>query len=464
MKGLGLAAAAALLAGPALQSGPGDVRRIHVSASAGNDAADGLAPQRAVRSFARAKALLRPGAPDRLLLKAGDAWDEPLGRWTWSGRSRAEPLVVEPYGDGPRPLIRPAGRPAVHAVPAAGTSIEHVVFRGLDFYEARRDPDAPTFDASTPPVPGFFWTGEGNDVLIEDCRFRFFKDGLVFQKHAGRFLTDIRLRRCIVTDSWSTSSHAQGIYAEDVDSLLIEECVFDRNGWNPKIPGATRTMFNHHLYIQSNCRRVAVRGNILARAASHAVQLRPGGRIEGNLMIRNAIGVTTGGEEAAVDDNAILESDDITPELPRGWGIAMQRHPKGARYRGNLLLKRISAADVAGLSMSKTPLPGAPPVVVADNVVWQWASSAGGLFVADADRADVKRSGNIVEGKDDEGRPVRLVDAGRSIDSFLASRRASPGLETFLATVRARGRGEWDPAWSADAVIRHLKAGFTPAR
>ena len=444
-----------------------DARLVHVSASGGNDAADGLSAQRPVRTLARGKALLRHGFPDRLLLKAGDAWDEPLGGWALGGRSRAEPMVIGAYGDGPRPVIRPGGRPALLAAPgpgAATASVEHLVFQGLDFYEARRDPASPVFDATTSAAAGFFWMGEGNDLLLEDCRFRFFKDAVILQKQKGRFLTDVRVRRCIVTDSWSTTSHSQGLYAEEVDSLVVEECVFDLNGWNPRVPGAVKTIFNHNLYIQSNCRRVTVRGNVVARASSHAVQLRPGGLIENNLMLRNPIGVTTGGEQATVEANVILESDDIGPGQLRGWGIVMRRSPRANVYRRNLLLDRASAQSSAGLSLGEEPSPGAPPILVEDNVVTRWNSSRGGIYVADADRADVKLKGNILDGKDADGRPARQPDPSRTVGTYLASKGVRGGIVEFLDLVRRRERGAWDPRWTADAVNGYLRSGHFPAR
>jgi hypothetical protein len=444
-----------------------DARLVHVSASGGSDAADGLSPLRPVRTLARGKALLRHGFPDRLLLKAGDAWDEPLGGWSLGGRSRAEPMVVAPYGEGPRPLIRPGGKPGLLAAPAPGAataSVEHLVFQGLDFYEARRDPEALVFDPSTPPAPGFFWMGEGNDILLEDCRFRFFKDAVVFQKQRGRFLTDVRIRRCIVADSWSSTSHAQGLYAEEVDSLVVEECVFDLNGWNPRVPGAVRTMFNHNLYIQTNCRRVTVRGNVLARASSHAVQLRPGGLIENNLMLRNAIGVTTAGDQVTVEGNVVVGSDDIGPGQLRGWGIEMRRCPRGSVYRRNLLLDRASAQTSAGLSLGEERAPGAAPVLVEDNVVARWNSSRGGIYVADADRPDVRMKGNIVDGKDADGRPARQPDPSRTLETYLEAKGVRGGFAAFLEQARRRERGAWDPRWTADAVNGYLRAGHFPAR
>ena len=71
-----------------------DTRIVYVSNSAGNDANDGLSESAPVKTIAKAKTLLRNGAPDWMLLKRGDTWSENLTGWSRSGRSTSRPSIA----------------------------------------------------------------------------------------------------------------------------------------------------------------------------------------------------------------------------------------------------------------------------------------------------------------------------------------------------------------------------------
>ena len=64
--------------------------------------------------------------------------------------------------------------------------------------------------------------------------------------------------------STGSAAHPQGLYAYAVDGLLIEENVFDHNGWNEAVPGAGADIYSHNLYIDNDNTGVVVRGNIIA--------------------------------------------------------------------------------------------------------------------------------------------------------------------------------------------------------
>ena len=42
---------------------------------------------------------------------------------------------------------------------------------------------------------------------------------------------NVKIRRSIILDSYSYSTHSQGLYADGVHGLLLEGNVFDHNGW-----------------------------------------------------------------------------------------------------------------------------------------------------------------------------------------------------------------------------------------
>jgi hypothetical protein len=96
----------------------------YVSQADGDDSRDGQSPQRdggcgPWKSLARASAVTY-GPGDRLLLKCGDAWNEPL---TLRGSGTAENrITVASYGDGERPYIRrtPGGDTACIVIEKSG--------------------------------------------------------------------------------------------------------------------------------------------------------------------------------------------------------------------------------------------------------------------------------------------------------------------------------------------------------
>jgi len=305
-----------------------DSRVVFVSSSMGNDAWDGLSASTPKRTIAAGKALLDNGKPDWLLLLRGDVWDESLGQWTKSGRSPDEPMVVGSYGGSPeRPLLRTGAADGVTTTGGGGAppTTEDVAFVGLHFW-------ANGYDGSGSACSAVKILQPVKHMLFEDCEFEAYHTNLVLQGYGG-IHEDVRVRRCVIVDAYARHSanngHPQGLYAYAVDGLLIEENLFDHNGWSDTVPDAGPDMFCHNLYINNGTFNVKVRGNIITNASSHGMQLRCGGEATNNLFVRNAIALSVGGGNnpepggvtGLVLGNVILEGKDIVPTLPRGWGL-----------------------------------------------------------------------------------------------------------------------------------------------
>src|SRR2546423_10095480 len=77
---------------------PGKGEKIYVSNSEGSDSNSGLDFNNPVKTLSHAKALMRDGHSDWLLLLRGDTWNEPIGVWTKSGVSKQDPMVISYYG------------------------------------------------------------------------------------------------------------------------------------------------------------------------------------------------------------------------------------------------------------------------------------------------------------------------------------------------------------------------------
>ncbi|HKS16124.1 MAG TPA: hypothetical protein VJU16_02370, partial [Planctomycetota bacterium] len=275
----------------------GDTRTIYVSDSAGDDTQDGLTEPTAKKTIAAGKALLRTGFPDWLLLKAGDTFtDQSIGGWALSGRSVSEPMVVGSYGTGDRPLIQTG---TAHGVATTGASVSHVAFVGLHL--------TPHSYTGTQGSSGMVWLAVSDDILVEDCLFEGFRDGLVVQAFDGPVgsIKDFRIRRSVIVESWASGSFSQGLFAYGIYGLLVEDCLFDHNGWKEGPGGSPPTIFNQNTYVH-DCSNVTMRGNLVLRAANLGNKFRSdntggsrGMLIEDNVYIEGAVAISCGGNSSS---------------------------------------------------------------------------------------------------------------------------------------------------------------------
>ncbi len=284
-----------------------DSKIVYVSSSEGDDNNDGLSPEFPVATIKKASNLVRNGYPDHILLKCGDVWENPNLYRFHSGRSATEPMVVSYYGDS---ITRPLLLINTLFLNIDGDPIANVAFIGLEWYAWKHDPDSPDFSNKN-NVSVFRFVGSGgSNILIEDCVARYASLGAFDDccPEGNRF-RKVLLRRNIVTHAWIDSSYysetariTNGFYASETDSLLIEDCLFDHNGWTEAIESGGPNMFNHNVYLQYDCSSTTIiRNNILARASAHGVQLRGGGICSDNLFIQNSVNLNIGGVSAPLD-------------------------------------------------------------------------------------------------------------------------------------------------------------------
>jgi hypothetical protein len=356
-----------------------DSRLIYVSTS-GNDStgqtylpssaqigADPYNPAGAVLPYATIDAALaqaRAGYPDYVLLKRGDTWTHDAIIRLKAGRSATERSVLGYYGSA-------AARPTVlhNGVNFSWASYSALV--GIRFYASQRNPASPDFAgfASVGGASGFDGLlGYGGTLtgglLIEDCWFDWFA-GNVLQSPLANFapLTDIIVRRNIITNNYSTNSHSQGLYTDRV-SLWLEENIFDHNGWY-KQGGAVfseqaegkATMFNHNTYF-GGTRETVFRNNLFLRASSIGSKFTSNTTsgtnevktwdllIDNNLYVEGEVGVSLGGNNDQNNgprwrnihftNNVMTHIGRTRPTLRTlGWGLDVQDWD-GGKVTGNL--------------------------------------------------------------------------------------------------------------------------------
>jgi hypothetical protein len=349
-----------------------DTRLIFVSESEGNNSNSGLTPNQPVKTLAKGYSLLRDEAPDWMLLKRGDTWNESLPGWNKSGRSESEMMVVGGYGDtNERPQIRPDG--SSHGMMSSGTNtIQHIAFVGFHLEPAQRSVDQS-------PI-GIRWLHQADNILFEDVLVKGFKDNFVFQEYPpSNSISNIRLNGCILLDSWNDQGHSQGLFASDLDGLIIENCVFDSNGFSTE-RGVQPTWFNHNAYIQHKCLNVVVKNNIFARGAATGIQLRPGGVLQDNLFIKNPVSfmlgfggqyATEGGISADARRNTVMYGVGLDDNTPRAFG-AVITNARSANVSDNIFYSSVINYNGQAIQTTNGGSYGLTDILIENNSIVNW--------------------------------------------------------------------------------------------
>jgi hypothetical protein len=307
------------------------------------------------------------------------------------GASKNNPMVIEAYGDESvaRPLLNCGTNRCFSINPGGGTpaSVENIALVGLHFLANN------TLACND---SGIWILGGAKNILVEDMRIENFGNGITMQGfHDHRpgnnydgDIFDVTVNRSVIIDSHCNAAHSQGMYFSYVFGITLTENIIDKNGWKAGT-AAVPTMFNHNLYVDVMTSGLILRGNIIADAASHGIQMRSGGVAEDNLFASNpiALQVGTSGLEGGTDDdppaplfgvatdNVIVDGRDIDSSNPRGWGIQAFWLTAGGEISRNLVLNNrggyalgIWLSDQGGGSDGA----GNKDLLVSDNLIYNW--------------------------------------------------------------------------------------------
>ncbi|MGV6814033.1 MAG: hypothetical protein ACWA5W_03370 [Phycisphaerales bacterium] len=476
-----------------------DTRFIFVSESEGNDLNSGLSPMLAVKTLSRAKDLVRNDSADWVLLKRGDVWNEGFGWWDASGRSDSERIVITTYGDDDaRPkLVISEGR-------AIGgkfhRDVGNVAIIGLDI-EADR--------AGTEGISGVTWLSTGENLLIEDCSIQGFKDNVTCQASDGQFV-NFALRRSVIADSWSVGSHSQGLYVSNTQGVVIEENVFDHNGWNDTISGAEPTVYNQNVYLQTSTTGTEFHGNLTARASGAGVQMRRGGNASHNLAYANPLGIRFGYGSLSWPDQAatgrleqnvvlggdlpndsllgsgtgvwferakdVIVEDNVVAQLDGGsvnWAYSFHGYAGGIEFLNNVSsewgvgIKLASQVDgdvrVEGNHLNT---PGANRILevwhmngveFADNDLLGFGADDDAFFV-EGDRLNFDEWASL-ENVDGDEMGQGAESTSRNLDQY-AQMIGFSDAQAFLEAARGQSRRNWDSRLTGRAASDWIRQGY----
>lgn len=421
-----------------------DSKVIYVSTS-GLDTNDGLSEASPVQTLNKAFSFTRQGYPDQVLLKRGDVWQDENLNGLKPGRSATEPSVVSYYGGtGARPQLRVSGA----ALNKDNPGFSHIAIIGLHLVKYTMDPNDPGYTGENGKTHTLIRhiAKDSYNFLIEDCVLHFGELGLGFIDMSY----NVTVRRNIIVDGWNqnsstTNQHTCGIYICKADGILIEENLFDHNGWNEQVPGAGRNMYAHNMYLQTTNigNNATVRGNIVARGASAGIQQRMGGLNEDNLAVGNSTGIGPVGGSSQLQpticyafNNVILEGmrqdpfDGDTVQTTAVWGLSLgDTVTNDYQAIGNIVANRKQSGGNIGITYGGLG-------IWEDNIQFAWGAGTGDMW------------------------DPRWVDPNRSVGSYHGTLGQTPTLEAFLESARSRGLREWPAEYTSYAVNQYIREGF----
>jgi len=413
---------------------PGKLHRKIYAAADGVRDASGLSLESPV-DLKTGLRMIRQHSSDWLLLRRGDTFDGGISLGpNMLGESPLCPILVGAYGEGPRPIVQGVG--AIKSYPRGNIVIRDLHLQGK----------------------GLKLLGSGK---LENLLF----ENLLMDNASGAVITPRRvtIRRCVIKnccresppnpknkpdDGWAREplrNRHQGLFANSVRGLLVEQCVLDHNGWedgyvesgggpdDPQPP----SMYSHNLYLSTENRDLTVRSNINARAASQALRDGSGQFYVGNVMIANNIGGYSGpdggdGNYTTFADNVLIHpAAKRGPKIGgRGWGWSM-KDVKGSQAIRNIFAHAPEGQNNEGLKLTEG-------VLIEQYVRYQWH-----------DHEDLNPTGQA------------FPDPHRTIMTYDRDHGSGKGtLETFMAEATAQERDNWRRQYTAEALVEYFQKGF----
>jgi hypothetical protein len=468
-----------------------DTRIVYVSSSSGSDSNSGLSIDKPVKSLGRAKSLVRDGKPDWMLLKSGDTFSGGIGPWKTSGRSSQEMQRIGNYGSGNRPVLKSGTKEGFVTFGGTGHPIDNVAITGLSFIADTYNGHNGSFSTT-----GIRLTRQGTNWLVENCCIQGYKDNVTLDAD-GSGMNHFTMRRCEILNAYAAAGvgngHAQGIYvAKGTKNTLLEDNLFDHNGWNASVSGAGPTGFNHDIYVNSGASGTVIRGNTISRASYAGITMRSSAVIQDNLIIRCPMGINIAGAGSTISGNVIMEGT----ELAGSAGIEVAGL-SGITISNNIIAHEKASAKyhITGIRLDN----GVKNATISGNIIYDWQQSinnggSSGITiknnqlqdldstaplldqVAGANSSAFHYSGNIY------GTPRSKVNRLNNSDKTLAAwvsatretgakaqtikyvapNRAVGGgsFDSWISSARAQSQTNWKTAFSTSSAVGYIRDGF----
>lgn len=342
-------------------------RIIYVSSSTGHDTTGDGTQGNPYASINKGSSFLRAGHDDWLLLKCGDTFtNDKLASssfsgsgmsvspsWSTSGSHTVSGVTLFGYyGDQTlgRPIVQISattmGSNAAYLQVTGANQLNNVAWNGWNFYGFTRDPNNGAFITgdATFNCGAIVCNSSGSNVIFEDNFFSYF-GGSFSQSpttYGVTFLSTFVFRRNVVKYNYLGGGESQGMYLAGISTFcLIEENIFDHNGWLPASFGVANTgpnLFNHNAYFSTyNTNNFIVRGNIFANDAGES-EFRPGGVIYNNLFTSSGPTMVAGMGPVTMTYNVIQDAGaPIVGGANNGWGYELGDAIQGSLVDHNII-------------------------------------------------------------------------------------------------------------------------------
>lgn len=410
-----------------------DTRIVYVS-TAGNDSTgqvyssasaevgtDPFKPSGEIQPFATygaAYAQTRDGYPDWILFKRGDTFYTSINS-TKSGRSETEPFFIGAYGtSGASPVIKHGASNGLE-ISRTSTSIKastaYFAVSSLRFYAHTRDPENTNEFVSTAGGSNLFLMAynSGNSLssgLIEGCEFSFGSNNDISAGTTSP-ITYLTLRRNTFLSTYPYSGHTQGLWATKIDGFLLEENIFDHNGWLVKDGEGVGagTIYNHNTYF-ADVKNTTLKNNIFMRGSNMNNKFTSPDAgtenvtIEGNLYIGGHIGIGIGTnyswpdrfKNIAIKNNVMtnIGMDNITGQ-GIAWYIQIAGWSKGV-VSGNLLMNQIGELYDGGFTLVIDIWDDAKNVDILNNILYKFDDNQTTVLLSDSTTSTFSFSSNTI--------------------------------------------------------------------
>jgi hypothetical protein len=335
-------------------------------------------PVSTFRTYAAAFANTRQGYPDWVLFKRGETFYDTVGSNVRSGRSTTEPFLVGAYGESglsPKLKIGSSKGLSIRKVSSSTPGVyEYIAIQGVRFYAHTRNPDDPEYEGYNGDVGlEIHAHGTGNvirNLLIEGCAFMYSTNNVIQASGGAIQLSDLDIRRNRFLNTYASGGHAQGLYAYFVNEMLLEENVFDHNGWlvpsyDGTADGGQATMFNHNTYFCS-VNNTTLRNNVFMQPSSMNNKFTSDTKsenitINNNLYIDGELGIGIGTNYldnefrfiSPIISNNVFEGIGRTDPTRRGvaWGLQIAGWDGGEVFKNIILNQGVSAGNSFSISI-----------------------------------------------------------------------------------------------------------------
>lgn len=236
----------------------------------GSNLNDGLSPGAPLLTPSVAASKMTSGQADWCLFKAGDAFVESaggeavIGSFTKLGKDVQNPMRFDRYGTGTRPSFDIKQRDN-WLNPRIGSGKVHI--GSVEVFTSNND------GHGSAQIDGIDLSDNFTDGQVENCYVHDVVSGITCQAGAGN-PDRVTFRRNIIQNCWyiDNAQKGVGLFCQGfTQGLLVEENLFDHNGWHPTAAGSVKTEFRHNTYITDTNQGYTGRRNISTRASSHGL-------------------------------------------------------------------------------------------------------------------------------------------------------------------------------------------------